>query len=429
MIRAQIKDYLAHVKLFSKNARLFLFGSFFMGFGYSVFWLLLNLYFKELGLQEGTIGTILSASSLGTMLVAVPAAILVDHVKIKRVLFLAAGLNSSALVMTALSSQPWALRVFSGMSGAMFTVHWVAASPFFMRNSTSKERSHLFGVNMALETASGFFGTLLGGYVPTYLAEGGVRLLLGYRYTLIGGVALALISLAFYGLIKSPKPTHTKRFNFMEYFGARDWRTMIRLTAPHFIIGMGAGLVIPFLNLYFLNRFHLASDQIGRIFSFGALFTAVGFLAGPALAKKVGLIKTAVITQFASIPFFLILAFSHYLPLSIFAFFLRGSLMNMAWPMYNNFAMELVSEEQQAGVNSVMSLAWNASWMVSANVGGYVIQQHGFTAVMLITVGLYVTSTTIAWFLFRHKVEIGRAAREAAGPHAGPTPAEVVREK
>jgi MFS family permease len=278
-----------------------------------------------------------------------------------------------------------------------------------MRNSTPRERSHLFGVNMALETASGFLGTLLGGYVPTYLAERGVDLLYGYRYTLIGGVTVAFASLIFYAMIKSPKVIRKEPFRLAKYLGARDWRTMLRLTIPHFLIGMGAGLVIPFLNLYFLNRFHLESDAIGRIFSLGALFTAVGFLIGPVLAKKVGLIRTVVITQAFSIPFFLVLAFSHNLTLSVAAFMLRGSLMNMAWPMYNNFAMEMVSENQQAGTNSVMSLAWNGSWMVSANIGGFIIQNYGFTVVMLVTVALYVTSTTSAWALFNHKANIGRA--------------------
>jgi predicted MFS family arabinose efflux permease len=97
---------------------------------------------------------------------------------------------------------------------------------------------------------------------------------------------------------------------------------------------------------------------------------------------------------------------------------MRGSLMNMAWPMYNNFAMELVTEEQQAGTNSVLSLAWSASWMVSANVGGFIIQRYGFTAVMLMTVALYVTSTTCAYLLFRHRSEIGRASNPKHLPGA-----------
>jgi MFS family permease len=410
VLKEQIKDYLEHIRLFSSNARWYLLASFFMGFGYSIFGLLLNLYLKQLGYQEGTIGSILSASSLGTVLIAIPAAIFVDHMKIKRVLLLATSLSSASFIAMALSSGVWPLRLLSGYAGAMFTVHWVATSPFFMRNSTPRERSYLYGVNMALETTSGFFGTLIGGMVPRYLLDHGVALLYGYRYTLIGGVVLALISLVFYAMLKSAKPTRSGRLRLAEYFGARDWRTVIKIITPHFLVGMGAGLVIPFLNLYFLNRFHLPSDQIGRIFSFGALFTAVGFLAGPVIAKRIGLIKTTVITQFLSIPFFLILAFTHNLHLAIFGFLFRGSLMNLAWPLYNNFAMEMVPDDQRAGTNSVIQLAWNASWMISANVGGHIIQNFGFTAVMLITVGLYVLSTSLAWIFFRRQDMIGRAA-------------------
>ncbi len=379
-----------------------------MGFGLSVFWLLLNLYLKQLGFEEGRIGSIISASSVGTVLIAVPAAVLVDRFRIKHILMLAAAVNGTALITQAMSVSVWNLRAMSMISGAMFTVHMIAASPFFMRNSTSEERPYLFGVNMALSTFSGFIGSIVGGFIPTYLAQRGVALLYGYRYTLAGGASLAMFALIAYSAIKARKPASDQRHRLRDYIGARDWKTTAKLMVPHFIIGMGAGLVIPFLNLYFLKRFELQSDAIGRIFSIGSLFTATGFLIGPSIAKKIGLIKTVVFSQLLSIPFFLILAFSQNLYLSIFGFLFRGSLMNMAWPMYNNFAMELVSEKDQAGTNSVLSLAWNASWMVSANLGGVMIEKSGFTRVMLTTVVFYLFSTASAWHLFRQKRDIGR---------------------
>jgi MFS family permease len=421
MIWAQIKDYLHHVRLFSLNARKFLVGSFFMGFGFSVFWLLLNLYLKQVGFVEGKIGSIISTSSVGTVLVAIPAAILIDRFRIKHILMIAAAVNGSALITQAMSTTIWSLRAMSMLSGAMMTVHFIAASPFFMRNSTPAERPYLFGVNMALSTLSGFIGSIAGGFVPAYLADRGVALLYGYRYALVGGASLAAMALFAYSTIKSKKPIAAGRIKLREYVGARDWKTAARLMVPHFIIGMGAGLAIPFLNLYFLQRFGLESDAIGRIFSFGSLFTAAGFLVGPALVKRIGLVKTVVITQYMSIPFFLILAFSHNLYLSIIAFLFRGSLMNMAWPMYNNFAMELVAEKDQAGTNSVLSLAWNASWMISANLGGIMIEKSGFTLVMLATVGLYITSTSAAWIFFKSKSEIGKGKLTvSAGPRELP---------
>ena len=408
MLKSFFNDYIRNIKLFSTNARKFLIGSFFMGFGFSVFWLLLNLYLKQLGYDESSIGSVISASSVGTVLIAIPAAILIDRFRIKHILMIASIINAAALITQAMSTSIWELRAMSMMSGAMFTVHFVAASPFFMRNSTSEERPYLFGVNMALSTISGFIGSIIGGFVPQFLAERGVELMYGYRYTLIGGASLAIFALFAYMTIKSKKPENKEPFKLLDYIGGRDWKTMIKLMLPNFLVGMGAGLVIPFLNLYFLKRFELESDSIGRIFSIGSIFTAAGFLIGPPIAKRLGLIKTVVITQFLSIPFFLILAFSHNLYLSIFGFMMRGSLMNMAWPMYNNFAMEMVSEKDQAGTNSVLSLAWNSSWMISANLGGWMIENSGFTTVMVVTVLFYLTSTTTAWYIFKSNREIGK---------------------
>jgi len=408
-IQIHIKDYIKHIRLISRNAYLFLMGSFFMGFGSSVFWLLLNLYLRQLGFKEGTIGSILSASSIGTVIVAVPAAILVDNFKAKYILMIACLFSSGSMISMAISEQIGTMRILYGFAGAMGTASMVAASPFFMRNSSPVERPYLFGINMALNTVAGFIGSLAGGFIPDYLAKSGVPLLLGYRYTLIGGASLALAGIAFYSMIKSDSPQKSGKLDLAQYIGARDWRTMSKLMIPHFTIGMGAGLVIPFLNLYFLKRFDLESAAIGRIFSIAAIFTATGFLVGPAIVKKIGLLKTVVATELLSIPFLLILAFSYSLPLSIVAFYFRGSLMNMASPLYNNFAMELVPENQQAGVNSVLSLAWSSSWMVSTNIGGQIIEHYGFTPVMLITVGLYTVGIVISYTLFKSRSQIGKS--------------------
>jgi hypothetical protein len=60
-----VVDYLAHLGLFSRNARLYLFGSFLMGINFQVFLLLLNLLLKEIGLVEGDIGLVASSRAVG----------------------------------------------------------------------------------------------------------------------------------------------------------------------------------------------------------------------------------------------------------------------------------------------------------------------------------------------------------------------------
>ena len=84
--RGGIVSYLTILRMFSRNARLYLIGSFLMGVNFHVFQLLLNLYLKELGFVESQIGLFISARALGATLLAIPVAIILSRVKLKPLL-------------------------------------------------------------------------------------------------------------------------------------------------------------------------------------------------------------------------------------------------------------------------------------------------------------------------------------------------------
>ena len=380
-----------------------------MGYATAILWMLYNLYLKQLGFSEGVMGEIMFYQGLGTVIVAIPAAIAVDYIKLKKVMIAASTVNSLSFVFMTFITDLQILRFVAMLVGAGWTVHFVVASPFFMRNSTNTERTHLFSMNYALDWTAGLLGALIGGYVPKILSHWGIPLVTGFRVSLLMGAVFAFSSVFFYTRIATRAPIKVGKVDWRKYLKARDWRTTIRLCIPQMLIGLGAGLVIPFLNIYFSNRFNLDSASIGKIYSVGQIFTVIGLLSGPAIAKKLGLIKTISFSQMLSIPFFLILAFTSHLPPAIAAFWFRGSLMNMAWPLYNNFAMEKVEPDHHAGTNSLLSLAWNISWMFSAYIGGQIIDHHGFVPVMLATIGLYASVSIGTLLLFAGDTNIGKA--------------------
>jgi MFS family permease len=206
MLTNLFKEYLSHIKLFSKNARSFLFGSFFMGFYMAIYWTMLNLYFKKLGLNEGTIGMINSFSAFGTMLIAIPAAVIIDHVRIKRVMIAAAILTAIGDVCLVWVTNVGLICFFAAFAAAMVNMHFVAVSPFFMRNSTPVERTYLYGFNQAIDMSAGFLGALIGGYIPRLFVENGLPALLGFRVAFMAGAAMAFMAIMFYSRIDSPKP-------------------------------------------------------------------------------------------------------------------------------------------------------------------------------------------------------------------------------
>jgi MFS family permease len=86
-----VKDYVEHLRLFPPNARAFLLGSLLLWIGSSMFMLLLNLYFKELGFSEAYIGKVLSIGALASVILAVPMGLILGRFTFKSVLTFSAG--------------------------------------------------------------------------------------------------------------------------------------------------------------------------------------------------------------------------------------------------------------------------------------------------------------------------------------------------
>ena len=394
--------WFGRVRQFSRDAHLYLAGAGLMGFGLGASWVFLNLWYKAIGLDEAAIGSLLSIASIGAMAVAIPAAVLVDRVPAGRLLALAAGGFAASLAVPLLLPQ-WPVLVLASLAqGTLFTVHWVAAAPFFMRTARPEDRGDLFGIAHAVETAA----TLLAAVGVGWLVSHGTVWLGSERQGLELGLAVAaLVTLGAVPCLAAidsrPEPGPVKRWR--DQVKAHDWRLLGKLVLPATLLGCGAGFVIPFMNLYFRNRFHLDAGAIGLVFAAGQVLTTGAFLLGPYMARRLGSVTAIVTTELASIPFFLVLAFATNLPLAIGAFWIRGALMQMNHPISSAFALELVPPEQQAVTNSVRHLAWNAAWAVSTQVGGVWIARDGFTVPILAAVVLYLVASTSFWWFFRDK--------------------------
>jgi predicted MFS family arabinose efflux permease len=371
-----------------------------MGLGQGSLWVHMNLYYRTLGFGEATIGRILSAGSLGTVLISIPAALWIDRFAAQSVFLLAAAGFAGTFALMLLLPQPGLILVAALATGMLFTVHWVAAAPFFVRNSSPEQRTELFGFASAVETLATILAAFGAGFAARHV---GARLgssLLGLRYTLLVVAGLTLLAVIPFGRIRSaPAVAETRRLK--EYLAARDYRLLGKICLPAFLVGCGAGLTIPFLNLYFRNRFGQDPQQIGGFFAVAQVLTMVGFLLGPILARRFGHVRAIIVTELLSIPFFFLLAIADRLWIAVAAFWFRGALMNMNQPVGAAFAMDIVPRDQHAATNSMRMLAWNLSWMITAPIGGWLIEKHGFAPNMVATMGLYLVAAASFWVFFR----------------------------
>jgi MFS family permease len=172
------------------------------------------------------------------------------------------------------------------------------------------------------------------------------------------------------------------------------------LVLPTLVTSVGAGMIMPFMNVFFRQAHGQPDPAIGVLFAWGSLSMGLGLLVAPPLAERMGKIRLVVITQALSIPFLILLGFAPWFWLSTAAYLIRVALMNMSGPVYQTFVMEHVEPRARATVASLVSMAWNFGWAFSPMLSGWLQVRYGFGPPFVITIVLYTISVALYWAFF-----------------------------
>jgi MFS family permease len=410
-----VQTYIARVRAFHPNARLYLVSALLTGAALGVYRLLFNFYMLSLGYDERLLGQLITTTSMTALLVALPMGYLSDMIGRKWSLILGgASVVAAILTMVLLPSIPMFFAM-NMLMGAGQSLSAVTMSPFLMENSGIQERTYLFSLSVGLQTAAGAVGNWVGGYLPTWVAQArDVSPTSSVAYagalSLIAlGAAIALVPLFW---LTTPNLRRSQRAIFTPFqYASQHPMELSKLILPMLLISLGAGLIMPFMNVFFRNVHFVSDPVIGTLFAWGSLAMGIGILLAPPLADRLGKVQLVVITQGLSIPFLAIMGYSPWFWMSATAYYIRLTLMNMGGPVYQAFVMERVEEESRATVASLVSMANNFGWAFSPTISGLLQVKYGFNPVFMMTITLYSIAVFLYWYFFwpRKTAEISPA--------------------
>ncbi|MFI5258102.1 MAG: MFS transporter [Candidatus Limnocylindrales bacterium] len=394
---------------FGRDARLFLLTTIVYGAALSLYWVDFNLYLESIGVDRPTIGWMLALSQLAGVVVAIPAVALSD--RLGRRTIMAGGMALVAVALFAFLPGRWAL-LFVGVAalGAGSQVVSVVQIPFIAEHTLPEQRNEYFAIWSALGFLTSLLSAVIGGAAATVLADrlDLVSAAAPYQILLAGVAILAVLALGTVYLLTSDRPVFNReRSETRSRFGlvVSDRRLFFRLLLPGFLTSLGAGQLIPFLNVFIKTKFSLDLPVVNLVFGITSLGTAAAILAQPALARRFGRIGSIVLVQGASIPFLVVLGFSPVLWTVVVALTVRNSLMNAGSPIFDAFAMERVSPAERATVAAGMTLLWSLGWTIAPLYYSWLQATLGFTAgyaVDFVTIiVLYTAATSLLWFWFR----------------------------
>jgi predicted MFS family arabinose efflux permease len=172
------------------------------------------------------------------------------------------------------------------------------------------------------------------------------------------------------------------------------------LTGPRVLLAFAAGLVFPFLNLFFKERFGISDATLGWVFGITELVAGMIMLGSDGVVQRLGKIRTMLVSRAISTPMLLIIGFVPSLPVVVIAHWIRSGLMRLGGPLYMAFAMENLDEGERATGSSLLGMSWDVGWSTGPAVSGLAQPYVGFGPLFVSMVVLYGTSLALTYRFF-----------------------------
>tara|TARA_B100001250_G_C19815696_1_gene798213 strand:+ start:1346 stop:2599 length:1254 start_codon:yes stop_codon:yes gene_type:complete len=390
------------------------------------FILVLNIFLRKQGFSDPEIASFNSLRFIGALIFAFPLGIYIRGKKLKPFFLLAAIIVpiTSALIIESVHNETIPLIKLSFLLwGVGMMLMRVCSLPFIIRNTTQDNSTEALSLSASTwSLATIFSGIIISGLDwMNYYSFGSWIIYFNERNILWIITILGISAIIFALRISEKAPDNIQKDSTVfSLYKQYDWKVIIKALSPLIMISIGAGLTIPFVNLFFNSVFHLSASEFSILGSITAFLVFTFSLLVPSIRKKYGYWFTIVIVQAISICCLIVMAlmelyvnYSFALIIALIAYIFRQPLMHMAHPASNELLMNYVGKRNQELISALSSSLWSASWFVSAKVFEWLrLLDFQYYQIFLITAGLYIIGNILFALLIR-EYEINKKVSSA----------------
>ena len=386
-----------------KNIHLLFLLEFNLSLIHVAFILVLNIYLRKQGFTDPEIASFNSLRFIGALAFALPLGIYIRGKQLKPFFKLAALLVpvTSAMIIESIHFSIIPMIQLSFLSwGIGMMLMRVCSLPFIIRQTDQENSSEALSLSASTWSLSTIFSGLIISTLDwvSIVNFGGWSLNLDERSTLWIITIIGSSSILFAWKIKEGEQSTDKPkndiFSMQEFY---DWKLIFKAISPLILISIGAGLTIPFVNLFFNSIFGFSSSEYSIMGSLTAILVFIFSLMVPTLRKKYGYWMTIVVVQSLAIGCLVIMSlteiyvsYEHAAFIAVTAYVMRQPLMHMAHPASNELMMNYVGKNNQELISALSSSLWSASWFVSAKIFEWLrLLEFQYYEIFLITALLY----------------------------------------
>ena len=379
------------------------------------FILILNIYLRKQGFTDPEIASFNSLRFVGALAFALPLGIYIRGKRLKPFFKVAAIIVplTSAMIIESIHFSMIPLIQLSFLSwGIGMMLMRVCSLPFIIRNTTPENSTEALSLSAATWSLSTIFSGILISTLDwvSFIDFFGLTISFNEHSILWIITIIGMCSLSFVmGIEEDGQETGNHRndiFSLREYY---DWKLIFKAISPLVLISIGAGLTIPFVNLFFNSIFGFSSSDYSILGSFTAMLVFMFSLLVPTLRKRYGYWMTIVVVQSLAIICLVVMSLTevysshgYALIIAVVAYVLRQPLMHMAHPASNELMMNYVGKNNQELISALSSSLWSASWFISAKIFEWLrILEFKYFEIFLITAFLYAIGVILYAILIR----------------------------
>lgn len=277
-----------------EDARRWITASALIGFGQQLYVVLRNQLVHDLGLPMALLGVVQGMGAATGVAAGVAGLWLLPRFPSAWALRAGVLANAAGFALQVMATRGWHFVLGAALAGVGIQMLTMASGPYLARRVTDRDRVRTYALQMvAIQTAPGLLGAVLGGELQRVAAATYATVVGGHRVALglgAGSVALALLPLR--GLTRrdpSRPDARPLRLTELQRFAV--------FLAPDAALHFGAGLAVPFLQVHLRVAYGAPPHHVGRYF--GAMMVAgtLANLATPLVARHLGNARALTVLQ------------------------------------------------------------------------------------------------------------------------------------
>lgn len=396
-----LRNLFLNYKKLEKHILLVIAAEFFIQLINASFMLILNIHMSKSGYADHQIADFVSYRFLGVLVFALPLGLFIKGRKLKPMFYFTAvvmPLVSLAILSGINNHIDWVLYISLCIWGISFTTLQVSILPYILRNARIETRSEAISLNYSTWSLS----TIVSGLIIFALSSVNTEFfnenLLLSIFTISGFASIYFLTKITF--VEKVETTNEKRYSLREF----DWNIILKSLIPTTIIAVGAGLTIPFVNLFFHSVHNMDSHEFSILGALSAVLVVIAAISIPQIKRKHGYSVAITLFQSVAVIALILMATTEFFKdwniavyFAIIFYLIRQPFMNMAGPMTSELIMSYVGKRNQEMVSALNSAIWSGSWYISSRVFMNLREMNmSYAYIFYITAALYAVG--VLWY-------------------------------